>query len=445
MVSVIVLAAGQGKRMNSDLPKVLHPVGGKLMIHHVLDTALSLQTSDSANQTVVVISPTLNEKIVKGDRSVSIATQSKPLGTGDAVKAGLDALTNIPKTVLVLCGDTPLLETEALATIIAQHHENSKPSITVVGMRPHDPRRYGRILVDDSGQISRIVEYRDATEDERAITLCNSGVILADGALLKRLIMKLTPQNDAGEYYLTDIVALAKQEGIESRVAEMPYEPLQGINTRIDLAAAEAALQWRWRHAFMEKGVTLIDPNSVFFCHDTQIDQDVTIYPNVTFGSSVKIGKGVVILPNCHIEKSKIGNDVTIGPFAHLREGVELGDNVAIGNFVELKTTIMGAHTKAKHLSYLGNATIGENVNIGAGTITCNHNGFVKSQTNIGDQAYIGSNSCLVAPVSVGAGAIVAAGSVVNTNVPEDALAIARERQENKLKWAAEFRARFKK
>lgn len=445
MVSVIILAAGQGKRMVSDLPKVLHPVGGKPMIHHVMDTALGLQSNDSAGQTVVVISPSLDEKVIKGDRSVIIATQTRPLGTGDAVKAGLNALPESSKTVLILCGDTPLIEADALASVVREHNLYAKPSITVIGMRPENPSTYGRIVVNDTGQIDRIVEYRDATEKERAISLCNSGVIVADSALLKRLVTKLTPQNEAGEYYLTDVISLAKQEGIPSFVVEMPSETLLGINTRTDLAAAEGALQRRWRHQFMEKGVTLIDPTSVFFSHDTHIEQDVTIYPNVMFGPGVKIGKHVVILPNCHIEKAIIGNDVTIGPFAHLREGVELGNNVSIGNFVELKATIMGADTKAKHLTYLGNAIIGQNVNIGAGTITCNHNGFVKSQTKIGDNAYVGSNSCLVAPVSVGEGAIVAAGSVVNADVPDDALAIARERQENKLKWAAEFRARFKK
>lgn len=444
MVAIIILAAGQGKRMVSDLPKILHPIGGKPMVHHVMDTALGLNNVEPTAQPVVVISPSLDAQAVKDNRSVMTAVQTKPLGTGDAVKVGLNALKEAPKTVLVLCGDTPLLEADALDRVVKQHLAFSAPSITVVGMRPVDPGSYGRIMANASGQIDRIIEYRDATRVEREITLCNSGVIVADGALLKRLITKLTPQNEAGEYYLTDIVALGKEEGIVSRVVEMPAETLQGINTRVDLADAERALQHRWRQRFMEQGVTLIDPSSVFFCHDTQIGRDVTISPNVTFGPGVQIGDRVRILPNCHIEKSVLGHDVTVGPFAHLREGVVLGDRVSIGNFVELKSTSLGANTKAKHLAYLGNAIIGENVNIGAGTITCNHNGFVKSQTTIGNNAYVGSNSCLVAPVSIGSGAIVAAGSVVDEDVPDDALAIARERQENKLKWAAEFRARYK-
>ena len=444
MTAILILAAGQGTRMVSDLPKVLHAVGGKPMVHHVMDAALAMQTANLPPKIVVVISPTLDAKLVQSGRPVSVAIQQKPLGTGDAVKTGLEVFAEIPQTVLIICGDTPLLEPDLLSAALAQHQQRPQPAITVVGMRPKNINRYGRIMADDSGKINRIVEYRDASEAERAIPLCNSGIIMADGALLKRLVSRLAPQNEAGEYYLTDIVALAGEEDVNSWVVELPAEALQGINTRVDLAAAEASLQQRWRRRFMEQGVTLTDPTSVFFCHDTRIGRDVTISPNVTFGEGVTIGNRVRILPGCHIEKSTLGHDVTVGPFAHLREGAVLGDHVSIGNFVEIKSTTMGSRTKAKHLSYLGNATIGENVNIGAGTITCNHNGFIKSSTNIGNGAYIGSNSCLVAPVSIGAGAIVAAGSVVTSEVPEDALAIARERQENKLTWAAKFRARYK-
>jgi len=444
MVAILILAAGQGTRMVSDLPKILHPVGGKPMVHHVMDAALGVQTTNLPPKTVVVIFPTLDAKAVQGGRTVSVAIQQKPLGTGDAVRVGLEALCETPQNVLVLCGDTPLLEAGLLSTVLAQHQQRPSPSLTVIGMRPESPGSYGRILADACGKIDRIVEYRDASDAERAFSLCNSGVIIADGGLLKRLVSRLTPQNEAGEYYLTDIVGLAGKEGVNSWVVELPAEMLQGINTRIDLAAAEAALQQRWRRRFMEQGVTLTDPASVFFCHDTRIGRDVTISPNVTFGEGVTIGDRVRILPGCHIEKSTLGHDVTVGPFAHLREGTILGDHVSIGNFVEIKSTTMGSKTKAKHLSYLGNATIGENVNIGAGTITCNHNGFIKSPTTIADDAYIGSNSCLVAPVSIGAGAIVAAGSVVNSEVPENALAIARQPQENKLTWATKFRARYK-
>jgi bifunctional UDP-N-acetylglucosamine pyrophosphorylase/glucosamine-1-phosphate N-acetyltransferase len=429
--------------MVSDLPKILHPLGGKTMVHHVMDAALGLQSEKGRAQIVAVISPTLDAEMVKGGRAIHTAVQPEPLGTGHAARIGMNAFSTLPETVLVLCGDTPLLERDFLTRILNQHKARTSPCLTVVGMRLETPGAYGRIVADGSGQVDRIVEYRDASEDERTITLCNSGVMVADGPLLKRLLSQLSPQNEAGEYYLTDVVALAGQEGISSWVVEGPPEMLQGINTRVDLASATHMLQNRWRYRFMEQGVTLVDPSSVFFCHDTKIGRDVTISPHVTFGEGVTIGNRSLILPGCHIEKSTLGDDVTVGPFAHLREGTVLGNQVSIGNFVEIKSTAVGNHTKAKHLSYLGNATIGENVNIGAGTITCNHNGFLKSPTVIGDGAYVGSQSCLIAPVSVGAGAIVAAGSVVGTDVPDNALAIARQRQQNKLAWATRFRARY--
>lgn len=444
MVAILILAAGQGKRMVSDLPKILHPVGGKPMIHHVIDAALEVQTIEPSSQTVVIISPELKKETVQGGRAVHSALQTNPLGTGDAVKIGLNVLSEVPQTVLILYGDTPLLEANFLRAVIEHHKMHPAPCLTVVGMRPEIPGAYGRIVANEAGQINRIVEYRDASKEEREISLCNSGIMVADGALLKKLVLQISPQNEAGEYYLTDVVALARKEGIDSWVVELPVEGLLGVNTRIDLAAAEGIMQHRWRRRFMEQGVTLIDPKSTFFSYDTIIGKDVTISPNVTFGLGVTIGDNVRILPGCHIEKSTLGQGVTVGPFAHLREGVVLGDHVCIGNFVEVKSTTIGSYTKAKHLTYLGNATIGENVNIGAGTITCNHNGFVKSQTWIKDGAYIGSNSCLVAPVSIGLGAIVAAGSVVNTDIPDEALGIARQRQENKLKWATQFRARYK-
>lgn len=440
MVAVLILAAGQGTRMVSDLPKILHPLGGKAMVHHVMDAALALQLNE---EPVVVISPTLRVEDVQGGRGVKTVVQSQPLGTGHAVKIGMEGFAKVPETVLVLCGDTPLLEPDMLTVVVNHHKSHPAPCLTVVGMRPQNPGAYGRIVTDGStGQIERIIEYRDASEAEQALSLCNSGIILADGAALKRLVSQLSSQNKAGEYYLTDVVALARQAGIPSWVVELPAAPLQGINTRVDLAAATHLLQQRWRQRFMEQGVTLVDPSSVFFSHDTRIGRDVTIRPNVTFGEGVTLGNHVHILPGCHIENATLGNNVTVGPFAHLRGGALLGNHVSIGNFVEVKKTTLGDHTKAKHLAYLGDATIGEKVNIGAGTITCNHNGFLKSQTVIGDEAYIGSDSCLVAPVSVGAGAIVAAGSVVDTDVPDNALAIGRQHQENKLNWATHFRAR---
>ena len=443
MVTVLILAAGQGKRMVSDTPKILHALGGKAMVHHVIDAAAAINPV----QALVVISPTLTLELITAGKGVETAVQPLPLGTGNAVKTGLDALGTPAGTVMVIYGDTPLIEAGLLQHVLASHQARPSPCLTIVGMRPADPGAYGRIIASPSGQVERIVEYRDASAGIRAIPVCNSGIVVADGPLLHRLVNRLTPDNEAKEYYLTDIVALAREDGIPSWLAEPPagYEAasLQGINSRVDLAEAENILQNRWRRRFMEQGVTLTDPSSVFFSHDTRMGRDVAISPNVTFGPGVTVGNRVRILQSCHISQSTLDDDVTVGPFAHLREGAHLKNHVAAGNFVEIKASILGAHTKVKHLSYLGNATLGENVNIGAGTITCNHNGFVKSPTHIKDNAYVGSNSCLVAPVTIGSGAMVAAGSVVTDEVPDNALAIARQRQENKGSWATQFRARF--
>jgi bifunctional UDP-N-acetylglucosamine pyrophosphorylase/glucosamine-1-phosphate N-acetyltransferase len=442
MLTVLVLAAGQGKRMVSDVPKIMHSLGGKAIIHHVIDVISSLKP----DETIVIVSPTLDSVPVHGfPHSVKTVVQSVPRGTGDAVRCGLDKLTTLSSSVMIVYGDTPLLEAHHLQTVLNRHTERVQPCLTIVGMRPDDTGSYGRIVARSSGEIDKIVEHRDASDKEQAISLCNSGIMIGDGDILARLITLLAPKNNANEYYLTDVAELAKKEDIPVWLAELPAQGLQGINNRLDLAAAEKILQNRWRAQFMEQGVTLVNPDSVFFSYDTRIGRDVTISPNVTFGSGVTLGNRVKILPNCHVEKSTIGNDAVIGPFAHLREGTHLENGVTVGNFVEIKGSTLGSGTKAKHLSYLGNATIGRNVNIGAGTITCNHDGFVKSATLIHDNAFVGSNSCLVAPVTVGEGSLVAAGSVVTTDIPAGALGIGRSRQENKLSWVAKFRARHRK
>jgi bifunctional UDP-N-acetylglucosamine pyrophosphorylase/glucosamine-1-phosphate N-acetyltransferase len=296
------------------------------------------------------------------------------------------------------------------------------------------------LVVNQENIVERIVEFKDASDSERNITLCNSGVYLLKASLLKSLLEKITPDNEAGEYYLTDIVALAKENGVCTRVIEGPAEELLGINTRVELAAAEQVLQNRWRHKWMLKGVTLQDPESVFFCHDTILGQDVVIGAHVTFGSGVVIEDHVQILPYCHMEGVTLRRGACVGPFAHLRSGTEVGEKAIIGNFVEVKNSILAPGAKAKHLSYLGNAQIGERANIGAGTITCNYNGYVKAQTTIGAYAFIGSNSSLVAPVSIGERAIVAAGSVITKDVPADSLGIQRTPQQNKENWAIGFR-----
>lgn len=436
MLSIIILAAGQGTRMKSDLPKIFHPIGGKSMVHHVIDAALSLNPA----KVVVVVSPHLDEEKVKAGRPIDCIIQKTPQGTGDAVRHALP-LVDEEGDVLILCGDTPLL-TSALLQDIIQERKNHT-GISVVGMRPIDPLAYGRIITHEGGRIERIVEYKDASPIERAVTLCNSGVIMAGAKDLQKLLPLLKPHNAAQEYYLTDVVSLGLEHHIPSWVIETPESAqLQGINTRVELAQAEAHMQNRWRHYHMLNGVTLIDPTSVFFQSDTVIDQDTVIYPNVTFGPGVTVGKGGVIYPNCHISKSTLKDGVKVGPFAHLRDNVILEEKAEVGNFVEIKKSHLGEKAKIKHLSYIGDATIGRSANIGAGTITCNYNGFAKANTSVGEGAFVGSNTSLIAPVHVGDGAIVAAGSVITQDIPKNSLGISRSNQHIRMDWAEEFRSK---
>lgn len=439
MLAVIILAAGQGTRMISTLPKILHPVGGKPMLHHVIDTAQQINPI----QTVVVVSPSFDGEALQMERPVEIALQITPNGTGDAVKSALHSLKDHTGDVLILYGDAPLLRTETLESLVAFRQQHATSDMIVVGMHPKDPGAYGRIVTQDKGQITKIVEFKEATDQEKSITLCNSGVILANIQVLRSLVLSLQPNNQAGEYYLTDIIDIARAQGIASWVMEADAEEFMGVNTRVELSQAETILQNRWRQSWMLKGVTLQDPKSVFFCHDTVLGQDVTISPNVTFGPNVKVGNGVRILPYCHLEGATLADASQIGPFAHLREGTELGEGSVIGNFVETKKVRFGRNAKAKHLSYIGNADIGDGANVGAGTITCNYNGFVKSRTVVGAGAFIGSNTSLVAPVTIGEGAIVAAGSVVTKDVPDDSLGMARVTQQNKSGWALRFRSQY--
>ncbi|HXF90604.1 MAG TPA: bifunctional UDP-N-acetylglucosamine diphosphorylase/glucosamine-1-phosphate N-acetyltransferase GlmU, partial [Candidatus Nitrosotenuis sp.] len=422
MVSVVILAAGHGTRMKSGLPKVFHTLGGKAIVHHVIDAALGLNPS----KVITIISPLLKEEAVRGGRSVDCVVQSHPQGTGDAVRKALP-LIHDNEDVLILCGDTPLLLPETLHDI-CKARQRYPQGIIVVGMRVFHGSSYGRMITDDQGRLQRIVEFKDATPEEQAINLCNSGVILARGCDLRLLLAELQPHNAAQEYYLTDIVALGAAHQIPSWVVEIEdIAQLQGINTRGDLALAEYLLQDRWRRYHLSQGVTMIDPHSVYFHHDTIIGQDTTIYPNVTFGPEVVVGKEVIIYPYCYMSKATLKDGVHVGPFAHLRDHVVLEEKAEVGNFVEVKNTHLGQNAKVKHLSYLGDALIHDRANIGAGTITCNYNGFAKSKTEVGVGAFIGSNTSLVAPVKVGDGAIVAAGSVITEDIPENSLGIARQ------------------
>lgn len=433
-IACVVLCAGQGTRMKSTLPKVLHEVAGLPMIGHVLETATQLKPEEI----VVVVGPKMGavEKAVTGlDYDARFAVQHEALGTGHAVRAAEEALEDFDGMVLVLYGDTPLIEAETLRAMTM-----TKAAVTVLGMRPKDPGAYGRLICDAKGNLQRIVEFKDAKEKERAVDLCNSGVMAVQAKDLFKYLSKLKNNNAKGEYYLTDIVEMAVKDGKKCAVVEAPEASLLGVNDRADLAQAEAAWQQRARVNFMKSGVTLIAPESVTFCHDTEIEKDVIIEPNVFFGHGVEIHSGAHIKAFSHLEGAVVGKDAVIGPYARLRPGANIGKDVKIGNFVEIKNADIESGAKVNHLSYVGDARVGTHANIGAGTITCNYDGFQKYRTTIGDHAFIGSNSALVAPVEIGEGAIVGAGSVITEDVEADALSMTRPQQLHRLGWALQFR-----
>jgi bifunctional UDP-N-acetylglucosamine pyrophosphorylase/glucosamine-1-phosphate N-acetyltransferase len=435
MTTAIILAAGMGTRMNSSLPKVLHPLGGKAMVHHVIDLAQTMQM----DKVVVVASPYLDQEKLKSGRNIDIVVQENPQGTGDAVRVALTAITDDSQDVLILSGDVPLIEFETLQPLFDKR-KSCPDDLLVLAMRVDDPRQYGRLITQDD-VVRQIVEFKDATPDQREINLCNAGVYLVPVKVLRHLIPQLSADNAAGELYLTDCVSLSQKNGFTALYVETPApETLNGVNNREELAKAEQIMQRRWRQRMMLSGVTLLDPDTVYFSHDTIVGKDTIIYPHVTFGPGVIIGNDVTILPFCHMEKCAVNAGASIGPFAHLRVGAVIGEQAAVGNFVEIKDTTLGPKAKVKHLSYLGNAQIGARANIGAGTITCNYDGFNKSATYVGDDAFVGSNTSLVAPIHIGEGAIVAAGSVITDNVPEHSLGIARQQQINKPVWAKTFR-----
>jgi bifunctional UDP-N-acetylglucosamine pyrophosphorylase/glucosamine-1-phosphate N-acetyltransferase len=435
-IAAIVLAAGKGTRMKSALPKVLHRIAGRSMVGHVLDNLAALKVT----KTAVVIAPGMGS-VAKEVAPHAVAIQQEQLGTAHAAAAARDVIGRIDGTVLVLFGDSPFVTAETVGRMIARREAADHPAVVVLGMRPKDTNGYGRLITDAQGNLSAIVEHGDADQKQRAIELCNSGVMAIDGAVLWDLIDGIGNANAKQEYYLTDIVAIARKHGRIAAVVEAPADELIGINSRAELAAAEALCQQRLRaHAF-ENGVTLTDPGSVFLCADTRLGQDVTIGPNVVFGPGVTVANNVEIRAFCHIEGAAIESGAIIGPYARLRPGSKIGTDAHVGNFVETKNAVLGKGAKANHLTYLGDAEVGAKSNIGAGTITCNYDGFLKEKTTIGENVFIGSNSALVAPVTIGAGAMVAAGSVITRDVAPDALAVARGEQVDKPGWSAKFRA----
>jgi bifunctional UDP-N-acetylglucosamine pyrophosphorylase / glucosamine-1-phosphate N-acetyltransferase len=443
--AAVILAAGNGTRMKSAIPKVMHPIAGRPMIGHLLEALQPLLPA----ATVVVIGPQMDAVARTVEPALSVV-QDPPLGTGDAVRAALKELDGrlAPQgdieEVLVLYGDTPFLATETLSRLLAERHRTSA-AILVSGMRPADPSAYGRLVLAPDGALEHIVEAADAGPEERAIGLVNGGIMVIAARHLSDLIDGLDSDNAKREFYLTDIVRIARRKGLGCRTVELPAEELLGINTRAELAEAEALMQRRLRRAAMDSGVTLVAPETVFLSADTRLSRDVVIEPNVTFGPGVTVGEGARIRSFSHLEGAMVGAGAIVGPFARLRPGAVLEEAVHVGNFVEVKEARLGAGVKANHLSYIGDSEVGARANIGAGAITCNYDGVNKSRTIIGEGAFIGSNSVLVAPVTVGTGAYIAAGSVITRDVAADALSIARAQQLDKPGRAAKIRARLRR
>lgn len=433
--AAVILAAGQGTRMKSKTVKLLHSVGGRPM----LDWAIDVARNSGASELVTVYgahAPAVRDAAAALDSMTAL--QDPPLGTGHAVLAARAALESFSGDAVVLYADTPLIRPETIERIFAALEGGA--DIAVLGFEPAEPAAYGRLVLDADGDLDRIVEYKDASEAERAIGLVNSGVLAADASLLFDLLGNVGNDNANGEYYLTDVVGLARARGLKAVVVRASADEVLGVNSRVDLAAAESAFQARMRREAMNAGVTLIAPETVFFCWDTVIARDVVIEPNVVFGPGVSISEDAVIHAFCHIEGTTIGEGAHIGPYARLRPGAEIGARAKVGNFVEIKKSHLGEGAKVSHLSYVGDASVGAGANLGAGTITCNYDGFEKYRTVIGEGAFIGSNCSLVAPVTIGAGAMTGSGGVITEDVPGDALALARSAQTNKNGWAARFR-----
>jgi bifunctional UDP-N-acetylglucosamine pyrophosphorylase / glucosamine-1-phosphate N-acetyltransferase len=433
--AAVILAAGKGTRMKSSLPKVMHAIAGRPMIGHVLASLAPL----GCDPAVVVVAPGM-DRVARAVAPAPTAIQAEQLGTAHAVLAARDALAGFAGDVLVLYGDSPFISTATLQRLLDRRRATDDPAVVVLGMRPDDPAEYGRLVLAGDGTLDAIVEFRDADAEQRAIDLCNSGVMAIDGRRLFDLLDQVGNANAKGEYYLTDIIAIARARGLVCAVVEAPAEELMGINSRAELAVAETLFQDRMRARAMAEGATLIDPRTVYFSHDTQLGRDVVIGPSVVFGPGVTVGDEVEIRAFCHIEGARIEDGAIIGPFARLRPGTELGPRVHIGNFVEVKNGRLAAGAKANHLAYIGDASVGAASNVGAGTIVCNYDGFDKTRTEIGAGSFIGSNSTLVSPLRIGDGAFVAAGSVITRDVPADALAVARGRQTDKPGWAGKFR-----
>ena len=436
---LILLAAGEGTRMNSDTPKVLHRIGGAPIFAHALASASALD-----GRRVIVVGhggEAVAAAAHEVDPEILIAEQAEQKGTAHAVTMAADALRGAGGDTVMLFGDTPFIRAETLDAM--REARKAGADIVFLGFEAADPGRYGRMICE-SDRLIRIVEWKDATEAERGLTLCNSGVVMAGTETLLRLAAAVGNDNKAGEYYLTDIVALGVNEGLVTRVVTCDETETLGINTRADLAAAEAVFQARARADAMENGVTLDAPDTVYFAHDTHIGRDAQVEPHVIFGPGVTVESDARIRAFSHLEDCHVSTGAIVGPFARLRPGAEIGNDAHIGNFVEVKNAQIGEGAKVNHLSYIGDASVGERTNIGAGTITCNYDGVFKHRTEIGADVFIGSNTLIVAPKTIGDGAMTATGTVVTLDVPPGAMAVARARQENKPGFALKFFARLR-
>ncbi|TDK43064.1 bifunctional UDP-N-acetylglucosamine diphosphorylase/glucosamine-1-phosphate N-acetyltransferase GlmU [Antarcticimicrobium luteum] len=425
--ALVILAAGKGTRMKSDLPKVLHPIGQAPMLAHAMQSGAAVDPE----RTVIVAGHGADQvaaAVAEIDETAQVVIQQEQLGTAHAVDQAREALAGFDGDVVVLYGDTPFIRPETLERMVAARQTHD---LVILGFEAADPARYGR-LVMAGDRLERIVEFKDATEQERAITFCNSGILAGDAATLFGLIAQVENNNASQEYYLTDVVELARANGLAVTAIACSEEETLGINSRADLAAAEAVFQARARADLLEIGVTMTAPDTVHLALDTVIGRDALIEPNVVFGPGVTVESGATIRAFSHLEGCHVSRGAVVGPYARLRPGAELAEDARVGNFVEIKNAEIAEGAKINHLSYIGDATVGAGSNIGAGTITCNYDGVMKHRTEIGARAFIGSNTMLVAPVSVGDGAMTASGSVITRNVEADALAVARASQENK-------------
>ncbi|PXW76511.1 UDP-N-acetylglucosamine pyrophosphorylase /glucosamine-1-phosphate N-acetyltransferase [Ruegeria sp. P4] len=425
--ALVILAAGKGTRMNSDLPKVLHPIAQAPMLEHAMRAGRALDP----DRTVVVAgheADLVRAATTDINPDATVVLQEEQLGTGHAVLQARAALEGFQGDVVVLYGDTPFVSADTLERMIAAR---SRADLVILGFEAADPARYGRLIMDGES-LEKIVEFKDASEAERAITFCNSGLMACDADVMFRLLDKVGNDNASGEYYLTDLVELARADGLAVTAVACPEDETLGINSRADLATADAVFQARARAELLDLGVTLMAPETVYLAFDTIVGRDSVIEPNVVFGPGVTVESGALIRAFSHLEGCHVSRGAKIGPYARLRPGAELAEDTHVGNFVEIKNAEIAAGAKVNHLSYIGDASVGEATNIGAGTITCNYDGVMKHRTEIGARAFIGSNTCLVAPVKVGNEAMTATGTIVTKNVGDGDLAIARAQQTNK-------------